>query len=526
MLPSKGGAEMESILDFRAAITHKGRSSHMSSPSRPPFTNAKLIQSFRGEARAPLPLHPLEWTLVVIASLQLAFLPWALGGREVWAQVLSFVLGLAALVVALLPRRYEGDLAPQGDFVLHPWPRLLRFPIFWLGLLLLGYVTCQALNPAAAYASAGPYWWLVPKQHVEWLPIGIEAPFGMMNAWRMLLFMAGPWALACALWIGITRRSAVQAVLNAVIINGALLALIGILQKVTGATKVLWFIEPITRGFVATFFYENYAGAYLNTIVGLTAALMSWHHLRALRRLDRSSPAPVYAFAVVLLASLVFMSNSRAAMILLAAYLAVSLVLYLFWRLGAREGGSHPAVAVVLGVVALGVAGTAFWFLNLDEGVEQIRELASKQERDVSVHFRVLAREAALDLHEARPLTGWGAGAFRHVFPSVQKNYPEIDQAGQRKLTWVDPHNDYVHALTELGILGLSLPVLMLGWLVVKTLRSGLLRNPPYILGFVGLGLPMAHAWVDSPLQSAAIFVTLCAGLVLLTRWLELETTR
>lgn len=473
-----------------------------------------------------MPLHPLELALVVVASAQLCFLPWALGGREPWAQVLSFVLGLIALGVALVPRVYDGELAPQGGFVLHPWPRLLRFPIFWLGLLFLGYVACQALNPAYTRTAAGSYWWLVPQAHVEWLPSGVEAPFAKMNAWRMLTIWGGAWALGCALWIGLTRRLAAQAVLNAIIINGALLALIGILQKVTGAEKILWFITPVTRSFVATFTYENFAGAYFNIVIALTVAMMAWHHLRALRRLDRSSPAPVFAFGVIVLAALVFLSNSRAGMALLVAFFLVGSLLYLFWRLRAKEGGAHPVVTGLLACAGAALIATTVWYLNLDKGFDQIRTLALNQGQDGSMQFRVKAREATLELFEASPVQGWGAGSFRHVFPLTQKNYPEIHRVGRRTLFWDHAHNDYVQALAELGVVGFSMPVLMLGWLLFRALRQGMLLRPPFVLGFLGLGMPLAHGWMDFPLYNCAIFVTVCAGFVLLARWQELEANR
>lgn len=496
-------------------------------PSKPPFNNAKLVQSFRGEVRAPMPLHPLEKTLVVIASLHLCFLPWALGARDPWAQITSLILGLISLVVALLPRRYAGELAPQGAFTLHPWPRLLRFPIFWLGLLLLGYVACQALNPAYIRASAGSYWWIAPVEHIEWLPSGVDAPFALMNAWRMLVIMGGAWALGCALWIGLTRRIAVQSILTAIVANGALLALIGILQKVTGAKEVLWFIKPVALTFVATFFYENHGGTYLVLTVVAAVILMVWHHIRSLRHLERSSPAPVYAFAAIMVASLVFMSGSRAAIILLAGYLAAGAGVFLIWRLRTRHDTTHPAVTGLVAVGAALLVVSAVWFLNLDKTVAKIKTLTSEREPHSTIQLRVLARQATMDLFRAEQATGWGAGSFRHAFPLVQRNYKDIYRSPRNKtFYWDHAHNDYVQALAELGLVGIAFPALMLLWLVGKICRLGGLLHPVYLLGLLGLGLPLAHAWVDFPFYNCAIATTFCAMFVLLTRWIELETAR
>lgn len=496
-------------------------------PSNPPFNNAKLVQSFRGEARAPLPLHPLEKTLVVIASLHLCFLPWALGGRDPWAQITSLCFAVLALVVALLPRRYEGELAPQGPFTLYPWPRLIRFPIFWLGLLLLGYVACQALNPAYIRASAGPYWWIAEIPHIEWLPSGVDAPFSMMNAWRMLVIWGGAWALGCALWIGLTRRIAVQSILTAVVANGALLALIGILQKVTNAREVLWFIKPVAHYFVSTFFYKNHAGAYFNLILVLAVALMIWHHVRALRRLERSSPAPVYAFATIVTASLVFMSGSRTAMILLVGYVVASAAVYLVWRLRARESTTHPAVTglVVCGAGALVVA--SIWFLNLERSIEQIKYVMSEEGQKAHIEARVLARQATLDLFDAKPISGWGAGSFRHTFPIAQKNYPAIYRgSGHKTWSWDHAHNDYAQFLAETGVAGAILGIAITCFLIFKGIQTGARGQPAFTLGFLGIGTPFAHAWVDFPLYNCTIFVTCAAAFIMLVRWGELESTR
>ncbi|MBC8010579.1 MAG: O-antigen ligase domain-containing protein, partial [Burkholderiales bacterium] len=199
-------------------------------PVRPPSPKANLVQAFRGEVRATVPLHPLERALVVLASLHLCFLPWAMGARSPWAQVVSLGFAVVIFVLALWPRLYTGELAPEKDFTLHTWPRLLRFPIFWLGLLFLGYIAAGALNPAWQYVNDGKVWYIESLPHTDLLPSSIAAPFERMNAWRMLVIYGSAWLLVCSLWTAITRRAAAQTILTAVVVNGAVLALIGILQ--------------------------------------------------------------------------------------------------------------------------------------------------------------------------------------------------------------------------------------------------------------------------------------------------------
>ncbi len=501
-------------------MPHKSRSDR-------PLKNAKVVESFRGEAKASVALHPWERALVVIACLHLCFLPWALGARDAWAQITSAVLGSLALVVACWPRHYRGELAPQGAFVLHPWSRLLKFPVFWLGLLLLGYVACQALNPAYRRVEAFPYWWLVPIEHITWLPVGVDAPFEKMNAWRMLCILGGAWSLACALWIGLTRRTALHTILTALVINGAVLALIGILQKVTNAKEVLWFIKPPADYFVSTFFYKNHGGAYFNLILVLCLSLMTWYYIRSLRRLERSSPAPVYAFAGVVLVSMVFLSNSRTALVLLLGYLLVAGSTVLFWRIKNRNGAAiHPALSGLMIAGSLAVLVGSVWALNLDKSIEQLRYVTSEEGQRNHLEPRIIAREATLDLFEKKKITGWGAGSFRHTFPITQKNYDGIYRTPWDKQTvmlWSNAHNDYAQALAEIGLIGFGLLTLMVLWSVGKAAQLGVSSQPPYLVLMLGLALPMAHAWLDFPLYNCAIFTTLCAAWILLLRWMELE---
>lgn len=494
-------------------------------PKRPTVAKANLVHSFRGEQRSAPPLHPRESALVTVAVLHLVFLAWAMGGRTPWAQVVSLGFGVIAFVLAMLPRRYSGDLAPAGDFTLLAFPRLLRFPIFWLGLVFFAYVACQALNPAWFRANAGPYWWLAAKPHIEWLPSGVDAPFERMNAWRMLCFWGGAWLLACALWAGVTRRSAAHAVLVALVINGAVLALVGILQKVTSAPGPLWFIKDAPGYFVATFYYKNHGGAYFNLILVAALTLMLWHYVRGLRRLDRSSPAPVFAFGVIVLASIVFMSGSRASMLLLAAYAIVAVVMFFVWRSRSRDTAANPAVTGLLVVGSIGLVVAATWFLNLDKSIDQIRRLAD-QDHKGSIESRVIARQATMELHAMDPVTGWGAGSFRHAFPLAQRNHPEITNLSHTRLFWDHAHNDYVQALAELGWVGCVFPALMLLSMIWRVVRAGAFANPAYSIGFIGLGLPLAHAWMDFQLYNCAIFTTYVAIWVLYARWIELENAR
>jgi O-antigen ligase len=478
--------------------------------------------------RAPAPLHPLERALVVVASIHLCFLPWAMGTRAPWAQLVSLGFALIAFALALWPRRYVGELAPDGPFTLHTWPRLVRFPIFWLGLGFLGYIALGAFNPAWERISTDLVWYIRSKEHADWLPSSIEAPFANMNAWRMLTIYGAAWLLACALWTALTRRTAVQSIITVLVVNGFVLSLIAITQKMAGTKLMLWFIKAPADYFHGTFVYKNHAGAYFNLIFAIALATALWHHVRGLRRLERGSPAPVFAFAVVVLAACVFMSGSRTAMLLLAGYGLATLIIYLTWRSRARGTvATNPAVSGLMAATAIVVIVAAGYFLNLEKSVEQIRLLTTESGHRQAIESRVLARKATYDLFREQPLTGWGAGSFRHAFPIYQQNYPQIFRATphpRHVYFWDHAHNDYVQTLAELGLIGAVFPALALLWLLFKLCRLGALAQPSFLVLTLGLGLILAHSWVDFPLYNPAILATFCAVWIMTVRWAELET--
>jgi hypothetical protein len=209
-----------------------------------------------------------------------------------------FSLGFALLgfAVSLTPRTYTAEETGAAGFKLIPWPKLIRFPIFWLGLLLLIYIALQAMNPAWAYQTDGKVFWMSAIRSRSWLPVGVEVPFGKWGPWRMLMIYATAWLTVCAIWTGVTRRRTVQLLLGAVAINGLLLGLFGIIQRFFGNGKIYWYYDFPRAGPYSTFVYKNHAGAYLFITLVVTCGLAGWFYLRGLRRMEKSNPSGIFVF--------------------------------------------------------------------------------------------------------------------------------------------------------------------------------------------------------------------------------------
>jgi O-antigen ligase len=505
--------------------------------SSPPFSSRarggnRAVQSFRGDdGRVAPKLHPLEKALLTVAGAQLVFMPWALGSMHVWSQLTALGLAALAFLLALWPRHYTEEYAREGAFKLLMWPKLTRFPGCWLGLLLLAYLATQALNPAWAHTPfLGQSWTLLPQEHIAWLPSGIDAPFASMNAWRMLIIYGAVWLLACALWVGLTRRQAVHGLLYVIAGNGALLAVLAIVQRLTGTRDILWFIQGKPEYFVGTIIYKNHAGAYFNLVVATAAALALWHLMRAARRMQRDSPAPVFLFCALLAGVTVIISYSRMATFLLMAFALVGLAIFLGWQAWGRTAGTrNPLVALLLAAVFLAFIGLGGYVLRFDRAAERVDHIIQeiRGERDgVSVSHRRIATQATWEMAADRRLWGWGAGGFRWMFPAYQQNHPEILTPSWNKRVrffWEYAHNDYAQLTAELGWVGVGLLLLLLLSMVTLLVARGAFTRLPLLLLLAGLGGTLVHSWVDFGLYNPAILTSWVALGILVIRWAETD---
>ena len=214
----------------------------MTSSSQPIAFGSKQLEHFRA-SKQRLPLHPLEKAVLTAVAVHLCFLPWALGTMHVWSQITNLVLASIGFLLALIPRNYTSDLSGGPAFRLHPWARLVRFPIFWIGFALLAYIAVQGFNPSWVWERNETSWWLRRVNDIEWLPTSIDTPFERFNLWRQFIIYAAAWLTLCTVWIGFTRRRSLQLLLLTLVINGLLLAVVGFAQRFMASSKFLFFME-------------------------------------------------------------------------------------------------------------------------------------------------------------------------------------------------------------------------------------------------------------------------------------------
>ena len=479
------------------------------------------ISRFRAKTLR-LRIHPLEIALLVIISLHLIFIAWALGGMRLWTQQISFGLALTGFVIALLPRSYTEEHSGSTPFQLYSWPKLLRFPLFWLGLAFLGLITVQAFNPAWVYTllpDKKGWWFMANAPHISWLPAGVSVPFNHgAGPARALLIYSSVWLTVCSAWIGFTRRRTLQFAFVVVAFNGLAVASLGLAQRFFPSTEMFWsFSPPSGAVFFASFIYKNHAAGYLNLTLAVACGLAGWFYFRGLRRLEKSSPTGVFIFLATAIAVSLLTSYARGSTIVMLIFLSLTIGLFIYRQIKAPAEDRRPIVMAVL-VIFFGV------FLKtgvdaLNTGQAWTRLTAAFNDTDSSLRLRQVATEASVDMLQHHWLLGVGAGGFRYIFPIFLQKYPEISSVG----FWEFAHNDWVQFPIEFGVPGILLILSMAGYLGLFMLKNRAWENPLCVSVLLGIGLTVGHARWEFLFYCPAILLTACVLLALTARWAEFE---
>lgn len=496
------------------------------SPDAKPSDHADLVELqrpleiFRAKRRKPR-IHPVELVLLWVITTHLVFLPWALGGMRAWAQWISLGLATAGMLVALLPRNSEEashDSVASGSIVRI---RLLRFPVFWIGLALVLLVTVQASNASWAFKTNGKTWWMQAIPHLGWLPSGVEAPFERGGPWRTLIVYITAWLTICSIWVGFTRRRTIQVLFVGLAVNGLLLAIFGLAQRVAGNGKIFWLFESPNPTFFSSFIYKNHGGAYLVLTLAIACGLTGWYYLRGQRRLDKSNPSGVLAFLATCIAVSILTSYARGATITMLAFLIVCIGAFVIHQLRQPKGGRTPVVTLVLVIIFGFFLKTGLEALQSREAWDRLKQGISHQ--DSSLASRALATKAATEMWRDYALAGAGAGSFRFLFPVYQNRFPELVVRDGRPMYWEHAHNDLVEFPIELGVTGIALLLAAGAYWVVALLRSSFWLNPLAASAALGALLVLVYAWWDFPFQCPAILVTWCALWPAVSHWSRLE---
>jgi hypothetical protein len=433
----------------------------------------------------------------------LIYAPWAYGATtSASIQITNWIL-LAALVL------WAGGLFVSGRTP--RFPRLLLF----LAVALVSVGGWMVFNAKSIYDS--DFFVFVPLRNFA-PPLAGSVDYAISAAWIMrgvlllgtILFVANlsqsdRWLLRLWYVIGLV---------------GGSIAILGLLQKATGAQMIFWQPPPPPQLWVHTFFasyyYHGNAGAFLNLLWPLSAGLV----IRAFSNRRHPGMRAVCVIVFIVTIAGVLANTSRMAH-LVALLLGITICLLFAPAVLRNSSGGQKsiafagALAVVLALIALARAThleqpLSRWQLATEEFPGDARWKASR-----------LAVGALPDAG----LLGSGPGTFRVVFPSYN-----VGSANQAPGSWRFLHEDYLQTLMEWGWLGGSLWALLFFGGITVGIRSyskharrdwtprRRVVQPFVIIALAGVAL---HAVVDFPFQIESIqlyvatYLGLCWGSML-----------
>lgn len=489
------------------------------------------------------PVPPREWVLVGVLLANVAWLTFALGGVRLWGELTALSLALGSLL--LLPLWNKGEYPGHGT----PVFRLLRCPLFWLGLGLYTYMFIQSWNLAWD-------WTLEPDARpklvatnplVAWLPTGISSPLDESNPVRAMIFYAIPWISCSAMWAGLMTRRSVRLLLHGLAWLGVFFALIALYQHFLDKELILGIFQTVpskqnhSMPFWGTLINENHAAFYLILGTGLSFGLFlsGWHQdLRKFRK--RGGAWMLYLGCSLLTTFAVLMAQARGAIVcvILLWVLILMICSIIFIRRFGYYGAILPAAILIMAItLALSFVINPQVYERQKEEWIRIFDLVQNPE----LESRYYMMQISMDMIADHPWMGQGAGSFRYLHLPKLADYPEFRTqyyrwktnryTGEREkrlqtIWFQNAHVDLLEYLIEWGILGCLFPVLAVGWLLYRAARSRLNLDPGKLVILVSLFIVFLGAAFEFHFRIPLVLLAWCLALATTVKLAELNLPR
>ena len=478
-----------------------------------------------------------------VLYLMVLFSPWAFGTTQPWS---IWVMNTAGYSVGLLlavkltiriltgyrnPRwgrsgdhgPADGDSGREEATAGHFLSRVLAV----LTVLLLGYCFVSALNNRSIYNPAVAS--LEYHSFISWLPHSYDSASSWQAFYNYLAMALSFWAAQD--WLrgkttgeeraersqfGDPRRrregllpERLRRLLWVLTINGGLLGLEGIVQRMDGTPLLLFFQpthdNPEAIAQFGPYAYRSTAAQYFNLLWPVSLGLWWTLERSARRKLSRHEAFGIGSrhlllVCVMIMAACPIISTSRMGAAVAVVNLAFAAAV--LWSVQPKEDvKTKIAIAAGLAVV-LGFSTLLGWG-NLGPRLEGRELEAGLQGRN---QMYDMARPMADDC----PLYGTGPGTFGPLFQLYRPDPAEYWPA--------QLHNDWLETLITFGWLGsaaiiLALCVVLFHWFVAR----GIYAKPSLVaLFWAALGGCLFYARYDFPFQVYSVlllFLILCAAL-------------
>ena len=432
--------------------------------------------------RSSLPINRL---LVLGVFTLCAYAAWACGGVR---PALQWPLPLIALVlcaaVACLPRSRA---------------RIWKDPIFRAGIPFFLLLLLQWINSRHGVAWGDDGLAVLDRTPSKWWPwsVGAGEAGEMLNwffpAWMVLLVIRN-----------ILDRSDLKLLLHLFAWNAAFLALVGLLQYLAGAERILGIWDVPYRVFFATFAYPNHAAEWFYLHAALSAGLL--HDALVKRKPPVRIGIWLVCFMLCVLAT--FLTLSRAGAFMALGLLFTVLLIFMRRTYKNLEGTNAIHTYVIVAIIAL--TGLTL-FLGAGNG-SLAREVGGKSlfgEESVvgDLAARVQQMPYAWEMIKDYPLFGTGGWGYG----SLLKFHLSMDEWNSWMATGkANIHCDPLQLLSEFGVAG----ALCMGWVLAVLVRSVVSMGRPGLLqrwimaGILAVGL---HSLVDWPFRCPSILLGWCS---------------
>jgi hypothetical protein len=402
-----------------------------------------------------------------------------------------------------------------------------------LTMVILGYCLVSAVNARATF-HRDQLSFAYHDAYIKWLPHSLDGGRTWLAFWSYLGLAGSFWAIRD--WLlgkseaeeraercrsrpggdgsALFLPARLRRLLGVLAINGGLLGVEGIAQRLEGSGKLLFLVQPHVNPGAETQFgpyaYRANASQYFNLLWPVCLGLW-WTLNRSWASQRRSYHLILVACAIMAACPIISTSRGGALVMVGIAGLAACLLLASHWLLAVnrRQGRRARTIAVeglllfFAGALALGFA---LGWKTLKPRMAQISEDFEGRERMYDQ-----ARPMAVDY----PLFGTGPGTFESVFQLYRIS---TDTYWPAQL-----HNDWLETRITFGWFGSGLIALALVAVVLRWFARGGIHGGRRFMIFIWLALAgcLVHARFDFPFQVHSIvflFLVLCAILSNLTR--------
>jgi hypothetical protein len=521
-------------------------SRHRPSVSPPNEQPLAGVAPFRLRAHHVLIYRACDGLTEPLLYFMVLFGPWAFGTTQGWSvwiiNIAGYVTGLLLLTKVAI-RALKGHRPPRWTATAHlpsstngPVPRsraaiCLTRSLAGLTLAILGYTLISAVNARAAY---------YPDRRVfeyydclGWLPHSYDSSSTWFAFWMYL-------GLACSFWSirdwlleksrgeelaqwqkpgsGRLCSSApiparLRRLLWVLAINGALLAIEGLVQRVAQSPKLLFLVLPQIHQTAETQFgpyaYRANAAQYFNLLWPI--CLGFWWTLN--RVVTHRKTHHVLLLCGALMAACPIVSTSRGGAIVALGLVTLGALALLatHFLMKARETENRRTRTITLTALALFFStalllGFSLGWKALKPRLAHIEEGFAGREREYQA-----VRKMAQDY----PWFGVGPGAYATVselyLPLTDRFWP------------AQVHNDWLETRITFGWIGsimiwTALALVLARWFAPGGIHGG---RRFMLLTWLALAGCLTHARFDFPFQVHSVvflFLTLCAMLLTLSR--------